>query len=421
MNKIKQSLSAQVLTGLVLGLLIGSVIQYLMPANSLVSSYTLAASEGLGTMFVSMIKLIVVPLVFISITCGICELKDLSSFGRLGGKTFGLYIVNTIVAIAATIGVVLWLQPGEGVALGTIASTVELAATEPPSIGEMVVGIIPSNPFQAFADGDMLQIIFMAMMTGVAIQALDKKGGAAVRTFKVANDIMMKLISLVMSLAPYGVFFLMITLGATFDAGKLAAVAGYVALVVGMFIVTFTIVYPVLVWMATGIKPWVFLSHIREQIMFSLSSASSNATIPVTMKTLTEKIGVPKSIAGFGVPLGATMNMSGAAIYSTIAVVFIANAYGAPLSSGELLPFAFMVLLLSIGAGGVPGGGIVSIGILLHQFGLPVEALAIVAAVDRISDMFCTTANVVGDTAINTIVAKTEERAALPEQATVAA
>lgn len=421
MNKIKQSLSAQVLTGLVLGLLIGSVIQYLMPANSLVSSYTLAASEGLGTMFVSMIKLIVVPLVFISITCGICELKDLSSFGRLGGKTFGLYIVNTIVAIAATIGVVLWLQPGEGVALGTIASTVELAATEPPSIGEMVVGIIPSNPFQAFADGDMLQIIFMAMMTGVAIQALDKKGGAAVRSFKVANDIMMKLISLVMSLAPYGVFFLMITLGATFDAGKLAAVAGYVALVVGMFIVTFTIVYPVLVWMATGIKPWVFLSHIREQIMFSLSSASSNATIPVTMKNLTEKIGVPKSIAGFGVPLGATMNMSGAAIYSTIAVVFIANAYGAPLSSGELLPFAFMVLLLSIGAGGVPGGGIVSIGILLHQFGLPVEALAIVAAVDRINDMFCTTANVVGDTAINTIVAKTEERAALPEQATVAA
>lgn len=286
----------------------------------------------------------------------------------------------------------------------------QLAATEPPSIGNMIVNIIPSNPFQAFVAGDMLQIIFMAILTGIAIQALDNKGGPAIRTFKVANDVMIKLITLVMSLAPYGVFFLMITLGATFDVQKLTAVAGYVGLVVGMFILAFTIIYPLVVWFSTGIKPLVFLKAIREQIMFSLSSASSNATIPVTMRTLTEKLGVPKSIAGFGVPMGATMNMSGAAIYTVIATVFVANAYGMPITGEQMLPFAFMVLLLSVGAGGVPGGGIVAIGVCLHQFGLPIEALAIIAAVDRICDMFCTTANVVGDTAVNTIVAKSEAK-----------
>ncbi|TRX54074.1 dicarboxylate/amino acid:cation symporter [Thalassomonas sp. M1454] len=401
------SLSARVFIGLILGLTIGTLIQYAVPPTWAIGKFTLEASQGFGGMFVKMIQLIVVPLVFFSIASGICELKDLSSFGRLGSKTFGLYVLNTVVAIGATLLIVLWLKPGTGVDLGSMAETVKLAATEPPSMWQMVINIVPSNPFRAFVDGDMLQIIFMAIMTGIAIQALGEQSGPANRAFKVGNEVMMKLITLVMSLAPYGVFFLMITLGGTLDTSKMLAVAGYIALVVGMFILMFMVIYPVIVYLTTGIKPTVFIKHIREQIMFSLSSASSNATIPVTMKTV-QNIGVSKSIAGFGVPLGATMNMSGAAVYTTIAVMFVANAYGMPLEMNQMLPLAFTVLLLSIGAGGVPGGGIVSIGICLHTFGLPIEALAIVAAVDRICDMFCTTANVVGDTAINTIVAKTE-------------
>lgn len=407
MNSIKNSLSARVFVGLILGLTIGTLIQYAVPPTWAIGTFTLEASQGFGGMFVKMIQLIVVPLVFFSIASGICELKDLSSFGRLGSKTFGLYVLNTIVAIGATLLLVLWLKPGTGVDLGIMSESVKLAATEPPSMWQMVVNIVPSNPFRAFVDGDMLQIIFMAIMTGIAIQSLGDQSGPANRAFKVGNEVMMKLITLVMSLAPYGVFFLMITLGGTLDTSKMLAVAGYIALVVGMFILMFMVIYPTIVYFTTGIKPLVFIKHIREQIMFSLSSASSNATIPVTMKTV-QNIGVSKSIAGFGVPLGATMNMSGAAVYTTIAVMFVANAYGMPLEMNQMLPLAFTVLLLSIGAGGVPGGGIVSIGICLHTFGLPIEALAIVAAVDRICDMFCTTANVVGDTAINTIVAKTE-------------
>ncbi len=404
-----KSLSSKIFIGLFAGLVLGTAIQYLFSGIAIFDTYILGTAEGAGGMFVSLIKLLVVPLVYVSIVCGIVELKDIRSFGRLGGKTFTLYILNTVVAIVAALTVAMIVQPGAGANLaGTISDSVALKSTETPDIFSMVVNIVPSNPVQAFANGDMLQIIFMAILTGLAIQALDSKGGPAVRTFKMANEIMMKLIGLVMSLAPYGVFALMIQLGATLDAGTLASVAGYVALVVSMLVLWIFVVYPLAVQMFTGISAREFSRKTREQVLFSLSTASSNATIPVTMRTLTDKIGVSKSVAGFGVPLGATMNMAGASLYIAIAAVFCANAFGQPIAVSDLVTLGFTVLLLSIGAGGVPGGGVVMVGVILHQLGLPPEGLAIVAAVDRINDMFCTSSNVVGDTAVNTIVAKSE-------------
>ncbi|EGU39899.1 hypothetical protein VII00023_14296 [Vibrio ichthyoenteri ATCC 700023] len=404
-----KSLSSKIFIGLFSGLLLGTAIQYLFSGIAIFDTYLLGSAEGVGGMFVSLIKLLVVPLVYVSIVCGIVELKDIRSFGRLGGKTFALYIFNTVIAIIAALTVAMIIQPGAGANLaGTISDAVTLKSTETPDIFSMVTNIVPSNPVQAFADGDMLQIIFMAILTGLAIQALDEKGGPAVKTFKVANAIMMKLIGLVMSLAPYGVFALMIQLGATLNANTLASVAGYVALVVSMLVLWIFVVYPLAVQLFTGISAREFSRKTREQVLFSLSTASSNATIPVTMRTLTDKLNVSKSVAGFGVPLGATMNMAGASIYIAIAAVFCANAFGQPIDVTDLVTLGFTVLLLSIGAGGVPGGGVVMVGVILHQLGLPPEGLAIVAAVDRINDMFCTASNVVGDTAVNTIVAKSE-------------
>ncbi|MEJ2765459.1 dicarboxylate/amino acid:cation symporter [Photobacterium sp. MCCC 1A19761] len=406
---MQQSLSGKIFAGLFAGLIIGTAIQYLFNGVTFMDTYVLGLAEGAGGMFVSLIKLLVVPLVYVSIVCGIVELKDITAFGRLGGKTFGLYILNTIIAIAAALTVGMIFQPGAGAELaGSVSEAVELTTTETPDIFSLIVNIVPSNPFQAFADGDMLQIIFMAILTGLAIQALDHRGGPAIRTFKMANELMMKLVGLVMSLAPYGVFALMVQLGATLDAATLMSVAGYVALVVTMLVFWIFVFYPMMVGLTTGIKPTEFLRHTREQILFSLSTASSNATIPVTMRTLTDKLGVSKSVAGFGVPLGATMNMSGVSIYITLATLFVANAFGQPINSADLVTLGLTILLLSIGAGGVPGGGVVMVGVLLHQLGLPAEGLAIVAAVDRINDMFCTSSNVVGDTAVNTIVAKSE-------------
>ncbi|MGY3687996.1 dicarboxylate/amino acid:cation symporter [Vibrio coralliilyticus] len=404
-----KSLSSKIFVGLFAGLLIGTAIQYLFSGIAIFDTYLLGAAEGAGGMFVSLIKLLVVPLVYVSIVCGIVDLKDITAFGRLGGKTFALYIFNTIIAITAALTVGLIFQPGADANLaGTISETVKLTTTETPDIFSLVVNIVPSNPVQAFANGDMLQIIFMAILTGLAIQALDSRGGPAIRTFKMANEIMMKLVGLVMSLAPYGVFALMIQLGATLDANTLMSVAGYVALVVAMLVFWIFIFYPMAVGIATGTSPKTFLRATREQILFSLSTASSNATIPVTMRTLTEKLQVSKSVAGFGVPLGATMNMSGVSIYIALATIFVANAFGQPINTADVFTLGLTILLLSIGAGGVPGGGVVMVGVLLHQLGLPPEGLAIIAAVDRINDMFCTSSNVVGDTAVNTIVAKTE-------------
>ncbi|ANS86176.1 dicarboxylate/amino acid:cation symporter [Vibrio scophthalmi] len=413
-----KSLSSKIFIGLFSGLLLGTAIQYLFSGIAIFDTYLLGTAEGVGGMFVSLIKLLVVPLVYVSIVCGIVELKDIRSFGRLGGKTFALYIFNTVIAIVAALSVAMIVQPGAGAHLaGTISDAVALKSTETPDIFSMVTNIVPSNPVQAFADGDMLQIIFMAILTGLAIQALDEKGGPAVKTFNVANAIMMKLIGLVMSLAPYGVFALMIQLGATLNANTLASVAGYVALVVSMLVLWIFVVYPLAVQLFTGISAREFSRKTREQVLFSLSTASSNATIPVTMRTLTDKLNVSKSVAGFGVPLGATMNMAGASIYIAIAAVFCANAFGQPIDVTDLVTLGFTVLLLSIGAGGVPGGGVVMVGVILHQLGLPPEGLAIVAAVDRINDMFCTASNVVGDTAVNTIVAKSEGEIGLTAEA----
>ena len=241
---------------------------------------------------------------------------------------------------------------------GTVSEAVQLTTTETPDIFSLVVNIVPSNPVQAFANGDMLQIIFMAILTGLAIQALDSRGGPAIRTFKMANEIMMKLVGLVMSLAPYGVFALMIQLGATLNANTLMSVAGYVALVVAMLVFCIFFFYPMAVSLATGTSPKTFLRATREQILFSLSTASSNATIPVTMRTLTEKLQVSKSVASFGVPLGATMNMSGVSIYIALATMFVANAFGQPINTADIFTLGLTILLLSIGAGGVPGGGV---------------------------------------------------------------
>ena len=288
-----KSLSSKIFISLFVGLLLGTIVQYGFGTGSFLDTYLVGAATAVGTMFVSLIKLMVVPLVFVSIVCGVCELKDIKSFGRLGGKTFFLYLLNTAIAITVALTVAMLVQPGVGANLAELGGTaVKLTTTETPDIGQLIVNIVPSNPVQAFASGDMLQIIFMAIITGLAIQALDSKGGPVVHAFQMANSVMMKLVSLIMSFAPLGVFALMIQLGATLDAATLGSVAGYVGLVVSLLVVWILVVYPLAVWLTTGIRPATFRRQIREQLLFSLSTASSNATIPVTMRTLTEKIGV---------------------------------------------------------------------------------------------------------------------------------
>ena len=403
-----KSLSSRIFVGLFAGLLLGTIIQYGFAGSSFANTTLVDIASGAGSMFVQLIMMLVVPLVFFSIVTGIVELRDLKSFGRLGSKTFALYLANTMVAIIVSIGLAMWIAPGAGMQL-VGDQNASLTSTELPGFIDMIVNIIPSNPVDAFATGNMLQIIFMALLTGGIVKALGDEVKPVVTFFQLGNKIMLKMITVVMSVAPIGVFALMIKLGATFEPEAFLSVFSYMAVIVGLLAFWALVVYPMVIGMTTNVSASEFRRKTREQFLFALSTASSNATIPVTMRTLTEKLGVKRSVAGFGVPMGATMNMSGVAIYITVAAFFVGNAFGTPITMDQIPVLAFSVFLLSIGAGGVPGGGIVMIGVLIHQMGLPVEAIALVAALDRIIDMFCTSTNVVGDSAVVTMVDHSEK------------
>ena len=403
-----KSLSSRIFVGLFAGLILGTIIQYGFASTSFANTTLVDIASGAGSMFVQLIMMLVVPLVFFSIVTGIAELRDLKSFGRLGSKTFALYLANTAVAIIVAIGLSMWIAPGTGMQL-VGDQNASLTSTELPGFIDMIVNIIPSNPIHAFATGNMLQIIFMALLTGGIIKALGEDVKPVVAFFQLGNKIMLKMITVVMSIAPIGVFALMVKLGATFEPEAFLSVLSYIAVIVGLLAFWALVVYPVVIGMTTDISASDFRRKTREQFLFALSTASSNATIPVTMRTLTDKLGVKRSVAGFGVPMGATMNMSGAAIYITVAAFFVGNAFGTPITMEQIPVLAFSVFLLSVGAGGVPGGGIVMIGVLIHQMGLPVEAIALVAALDRVIDMFCTSTNVVGDSAVVTMVDHSEK------------
>ncbi|SHH77129.1 dicarboxylate/amino acid:cation symporter [Ferrimonas marina] len=409
------SLSKKIFIGLFSGLILGSLLQF-FAADAGMTEALVGLADMAGSMFVNLIMMLVVPLVFVSIISGVTQLPSIQSFGRLGSKTFGLYIINTLVAISVALVVALLVSPGAGVQLPEVAS-LAITTTELPSIRDLITDIVPRNPVAAFASGNMLQIIFMALLLGSVIKLLGQEMEGVAEGFRKANKIMMTLITLVMQLAPYGVFALMLKLGATLEASTFLSVAGYIGLVVGLLLIWLFIVYPTVVGLMTDVSAAEFRRKTREQMMFSLSCASSNASIPVTMRTLTEKLGVSQATAGFGVPLGATMNMGGVSIYITIAAFFLANAFNVPITMEQLPTLIAAVFLLSVGAGGVPGGGAVMIGVLIHQMGLPVEtAFALIIAVDRIIDMFVTSANVVGDAAVVTIVDKSEQGEA-PESA----
>ncbi|WP_028115921.1 dicarboxylate/amino acid:cation symporter [Ferrimonas senticii] len=413
----KYSLSTQIFVGLFAGLLLGFLMRGGIADGGALATTGVAIASTVGSMFVNLIMLLVVPLVFCSIVAGMTQLPSAKAFGRLGGKTFALYIANTLFAITVAMVVALIVQPGVGANLPQLAATA-IERTELPNFGELVANIIPRNPVQAFADGDMLQIIFMALLLGFIIKKLGSQMDGVGRAFAKANTIMMALITLVMRAAPIGVFALMVKLGATLDATTFSAVLGYISLIVVLLVVWMVVVYPVLIGLFTDISAKQFREKTREQMLFAFSCASSNATIPVTLRTLTDKLGVNPATAGFGVPLGATMNMCGVSIYVTIAAFFLANAFGTPITTEQLPALIAIVFMLSVGAGGVPGGGAVVIGVLIHQMGLPVEtAFALVIAVDRIIDMFVTAANVVGDTAVVTLVDRTEPAVATAEAA----
>ena len=407
-NKRPLGLTMKILIGMGLGIIIGAIIQFAMSDVKFVQDNIV---NGLfhagGKMFVNSLKMLVVPLVFISLVCGTCSLSDPSKLGRLGGKSIALYLTTTAIAITLAIALALIIAPG--VTDQAMTSTASFSAKEAPSLTQVLINIIPSNPVKAMAEGNMLQIIVFALLFGIAVSLAGESGKRIAAFFEDMNEVVMKIVNIVMNLAPYGVFFLMAKLASEISPTTFINVAKYFFVVLLALGVHALVTYPTILKFLTGLNPIIFIRKMRDTALFAFSTASSNATIPVTLETTTKKMGVDNSIASFTVPLGATINMDGTAIMQGVATVFIAQVYGVDLSIADYLMVILTATLASIGTAGVPGVGLIMLAMVLQQVGLPVEGIALIIGVDRLLDMTRTAVNVTGDSMVTVIVAKTEK------------
>ena len=400
------SLTTKVLIGMLAGLGSGIIIRTFFPESPFVSTYVV---DGLfhiiGQIFISSLKMLVVPLVFTSIVCGTCSLSDASTIGRVGGKTIVLYVTTTAIAITLAIIAALVVEPGVGANLeGATAFT----AKEAPAISDVLIHLFPNNPVEALAQGNTLQIIVFALLFGISIAAAGEPGERIARIFESTNEVMMKLVALLMNIAPYGVYCLMAKLFTTIELSAISSLIQYFFLLLFVLLLHVVVTYCSLLKLFTGLSPIKFLKKMEDAAMFAFSTASSNATIPVTMETATHRFGVSNRVASFTIPLGSTINMDGTAIMQGIATVFIAQAFSIDLSLNDYLTVILTATLASIGTAGVPGVGMIMLAMVLQQVGLPVEGIALIMGVDRLLDMVRTAVNVTGDSAVTIIVARSE-------------
>ncbi|MEZ8012641.1 MULTISPECIES: dicarboxylate/amino acid:cation symporter [Vibrio] len=405
-TKKPMSLTGRVILGMVVGILTGFAIQSLFADSGFVNNYIVnGLFEVGGQIFVASLKMLVVPLVFVSLVFGTSSLKDLSTLGRMGGKTLALYIGTTAVAITLALTIGNLFQPGAGADL-TAASSFKSA--DAPSLGQVIIDMFPTNPIQAMAEGKTLQVIVFAVLFGIAISAAGKPGERIAAVFSDLNEVIMKLVALLMNLAPYGVFFLMAKLFSGLGLSAIWNLAEYFLVLAGTLLLHGLVTYSAMLKGFTGLSPITFLRKMEDAIMFAFSTASSNATIPVTMETAKNRMGVDNKVASFTVPLGATVNMDGTAIMQGVATAFIAQAYNIDLTMGDYLMVILTATLASVGTAGVPGVGLVMLAMVLNQVGLPLEGIALIMGVDRLLDMIRTAVNITGDSAVTIIVAKSE-------------
>ncbi|WP_206500193.1 dicarboxylate/amino acid:cation symporter [Vibrio paracholerae] len=400
------SLTAKVILGMVAGILTGFAIRALFAGNGFVDAYIVNGLFDVGgKIFIASLKMLVVPLVFVSLVCGTSSLKDLSTLGRMGSKTLGFYLATTAIAITLALTMGSLFQPGAGADL-TAASS--FASAEAPSLGKVIVDMFPTNPISAMAQGNTLQIIIFAVLFGVAISAAGKPGERIAQVFNDLNEVIMKLVAMLMHLAPYGVFFLMAKLFTGLGLGAILNLAEYFVVLTGTLLLHAFVTYGLMLKTFSGLNPMVFFRKMEDAIMFAFSTASSNATIPITMETVKNRLGVDNKVASFTVPLGATVNMDGTAIMQGVATAFIAQAFNIDLTMTDYLMVILTATLASVGTAGVPGVGLVMLAMVLNQVGLPLEGIALIMGVDRLLDMIRTAVNITGDACVSCIVAKSE-------------
>lgn len=402
------TLTTKVLLGMGLGIIIGLGINIsgIGAAGSVVQVFVVDGFFAIvGKMFVNALKMLVVPLVLFSLISGVCGIGDIRLLGRIGTKAFALYMLTTAIAIASALAIAGLLGIGKGM---EATSDTEFAGAEAPPLGDVLVNIVPSNPISAMAQGEMLSIIFFSILVGISLLMVGKRTSSLVGAIEVANEVMMKMVGIIMALAPYAVFCLLAKAMAQLGLDLFVQLIGYVVVLIAVLLLHLFVTLQGTLLLFSGLSPLTFLRKMRNVQVFAFSTSSSNATIPVTLRTVTQRLGVNKSVASFTVPFGATINMDGTAIMQGVATVFIANIYGVELGVGGYLTVILMSVLASIGTAGVPGVGLIMLSMVFTQVGLPLEGIGLILGVDRLLDMVRTAVNVSGDGVVSAIVAKSE-------------
>ena len=404
-TKKKIGLSTQIFIALLIGALFGVVIHYWVPSSYIKDTVIV---EGVlyvvGQGFIRLMQMLVVPLVFCSLICGSMAIGDTKTLGKVGVKTIGFYLVTTALAVCVALGSALLINPGRGLDMDAVQKGTVSSTTEATSLVDTLLNIIPKNPIQSMANGDMLPIIVFALFVGIMLAKLGTRGSVVANFFSQFNDVMMEMTMAIMKVAPIGVFCLIARTFATVGFSAFAPMLKYMGNVTLALAIQCPVVYQILLFVFTRLNPFKFIKKFLPVMGFAFSTATSNATIPMSIDTLSKKMGVSKQISSFTIPLGATINMDGTSIMQGVAVVFIAQAYGIPLTMGNLATVVVTATLASIGTAGVPSVGLVTLAMVLNSVGLPTEGIALIMGIDRILDMIRTAVNITGDAVCTTIV-----------------
>ncbi|WP_078577513.1 dicarboxylate/amino acid:cation symporter [Salipaludibacillus agaradhaerens] len=394
---MKINFLTQILIAFILAVILGAIVG---PAIDIVSP--------LGEAFLRLIRFIIVPLILTTLITGVASSGNLKKIGRLGGKTVAYYLATSAIAITLGLGIGYLFQPGEGVQVPEDIDMTAAEVEQPDSVVDTFLNIIPTNPFQSLVEGNILQIIFFALFVGIAITAVGEKAQPVLRFFEGFSEIMFKITGYVILLAPIGVFGLIAPIVGEYGLSIILPLLKVIAAVAVACLIHVAVTYSLAVKALGKMSPITFFKGIAPASIFAFSSASSAGTLPITIKNVTENLGVSKGTSSFVLPLGATINMDGTAIYQGVAVLFIAQFYGIELTVMQLLSVVLIATLASIGTAGVPGAGLIMLTLVLTNINLPLEGIALVAGIDRILDMFRTSVNVMGDASAAVIIDRNE-------------
>ena len=404
-EKKKLSLTSKIFIGLIAGVICGVIFNLFVPASYVRDTIIIdGICYVIGNGFIKLMKMLVVPLVFCSLVCGASAIGDTKTLGKVGGKTIAFYLATTAIAVTVAISVATLIKPGIGLNMNMI-ETENVTVAEKTSAVDTLLDIIPDNPFSSLANGNMLQVIVFALIVGILLAKMGERAELVANFFSQFNDLMMEMTNLVMSFAPIGVFFMLTRTFANLGFDAFIPLLKYMgSVVLGLGVQCF-VVYMILLFVFTRLNPFKFIKKFFPVMAFSFSTSTSNATIPLNIETLEEKIGVSRKVSSFTIPLGATINMDGTSIMQGVAVVFAAQAYGINLGISGYLTVIATATLASIGTAGIPSVGLVTLTMVFSAVGLPVEAITLIMGIDRILDMLRTAVNVTGDAVCTTVVA----------------